>query len=36
MGQGSLRKDSSSLPKPQSEQSLIRGQAVALSLEIKF
>jgi len=36
VGQGSLRKDSSSIPKSQSEQPLIRGQGVALSLEIKF
>jgi hypothetical protein len=32
----SLRKDSPSLPTSQSEQPLIRGQGVALSLEIKF
>ena len=36
MGQGSLRKDSSSISKAQSEQSFIRGEGVALSLEIKF
>jgi hypothetical protein len=36
MGQGSFRKDSSSIPKSLSEQSLIRGEGVALSLEIKF
>lgn len=36
MGQGSLRKDSSSIPKSPCEQSLIRGEGVALSLEIKF
>ncbi len=36
MGQGSFRKDSSSLLKSQSEQPLIRGEGVALSLEIKF
>jgi len=30
------RKDSSSLAKSQSEQSLIRGEGVVLSLEIKF
>jgi hypothetical protein len=35
LGQG-LRKDSSSLPAFQSEQPLIRGQGVALSLEVKF
>jgi hypothetical protein len=35
LGQG-LRKDSSSLPSSQSEQPLIRGQGVALSLEVKF
>ena len=35
-GQGSPRKDSSSISKSQSEQSLIRGEGVALSLEIKF
>ena len=35
-GQGSFRKDSASIPKSQSEQSLIRGEEVALSLEIKF
>ena len=36
MGQGFSRKDSSSLLRSQSEQSLIRGEGVALSLEIKF
>jgi hypothetical protein len=36
MGQGSFRKDSSSISKSQSEQSLVRGEGVALSLEIKF
>ena len=36
MGQGSSRKDSSSILRSQSEQSLIRGEGVALSLEIKF
>ncbi len=37
MGQGSFRKDSSSTtPKSLSDQSLIRGEGVALSLEIKF
>ena len=36
MGQGSSRKDSSSLLKSQSDQPLIRGEGVALSLEIKF
>ena len=35
-GQGFSRKDSSYLLKSQSEQSLIRGEGVALSLEIKF
>ncbi len=30
------RKDSSSVPKSQSEQSLIRGEGIVLSLEIKF
>jgi len=35
-GQGFFRKDSSSIPKSQSEPSLIRGEGVALSLEIKF
>jgi len=36
MGQGFFRKDSSSIPKSQTEQPLIRGESVALSLEIKF
>jgi hypothetical protein len=36
MGQGFSRKDSSSLLKSQSDQPLIRGEGVALSLEIKF
>jgi hypothetical protein len=36
MGQGFSRKDSSSLLKSQSNQPLIRGEGVALSLEIKF
>jgi hypothetical protein len=36
VGQGSFRKDSSSISKSQNEQSLIRGEGVALSLEIKF
>ncbi len=36
MGQGFFRKNSSSIPKSQSEQPLIRGEGVALSLEIKF
>jgi hypothetical protein len=36
MGQRSFRKDSSSISKSQSEQSLVRGEGVALSLEIKF
>ena len=36
MGQGSSRKDSSSILRSQSEQPLIRGEGVALSLEIKF
>jgi hypothetical protein len=36
MGQGSSGKDSSSILKSQSEQPLIRGEGVALSLEIKF
>jgi len=36
LSQGFSRKDSSSLPASQSEQPLIRGQGVALSLEIKF
>ena len=36
MGQGSTRKDSSSILKSQGDQSLIRGEGVALSLEIKF
>ncbi len=36
VGQGSLRKDSLSTPRPSGEQSLIRGEGVALSLEIKF
>lgn len=35
-GQGSLRKDSSSLFTSQNEQHLIRGEGLALSLEIKF
>jgi hypothetical protein len=35
-GQGSARKDSSSISKSPSEQSLIRGEGVAFSLEIKF
>jgi len=36
MGQGFFQKDSSSIPKSQREQPLIRGEGVALSLEIKF
>jgi hypothetical protein len=36
LSQGFSRKDSSSLSTSQSEQPLIRGQGVALSLEIKF
>ena len=36
MGQGFFRGNSSSVPKSQSEQSLIRGEGVALSWEIKF
>jgi hypothetical protein len=36
VGHGSFRKDSSSISKSQSEQSLIRGEGIALSLEIKF
>ena len=36
MGQGFSRKDSSSLLKSQSNHPLIRGEGVALSLEIKF
>jgi hypothetical protein len=36
MGQGSSRKDPPSILKPPSEQPLIRGEGVALSLEIKF
>jgi hypothetical protein len=36
MGQGFFRNNSASIPKSQSEQSLIRGEGVALSLEIKF
>ena len=36
VGQGSLRKDASSALKSQGEQSIIRGEGVALSLEIKF
>jgi hypothetical protein len=36
MGQGFSRKDSSSILRSQSEQPLIRGEGVALSLEIKF
>lgn len=36
VGQGSYRKDSSSTPKSPGEQALIRGEGVALSLEIKF
>ncbi len=35
-GQGSARKDTSSALRPQGEQSFIRGEGVALSLEIKF
>ena len=36
VGQGSVQKDSASPPRASSEQSLIRGEGVALSLEIKF
>ena len=36
MGQGSYRKDLPSAPKSPGEQALIRGEGVALSLEIKF
>jgi hypothetical protein len=36
MGQSFSRKDSSSLLRSQSDQPLIRGEGVALSLEIKF
>ncbi len=35
-GQGSLRKDASSALRSQGEQPFIRGEGVALSLEIKF
>ena len=36
VGQSSLRKDASSAIRSQGEQSFIRGEGVALSLEIKF
>ena len=36
VGQSSLRKDASSALRSQGEQSFIRGEGVALSLEIKF
>jgi len=36
VSQGFIRKDSSSIAKSLGEQSLIRGEGVALSLEIKF
>ncbi len=36
MGRGFVRKESSSIPNSQSEQSPIQGEGLALSLEIKF
>jgi hypothetical protein len=36
VGQGSYRKDSPSTPRSPGEQGLIRGEGVALGLEIKF